>query len=317
MKALGLKSIWLLLRDSAIAWDDDNIGQQGAALSFFTVLSLSPLLILVIVLSSFGFGQAAASGHLVSQIRGMIGIEGAQFVQSLITNAYKSDSNVLAAIFSAVMLLVGASAVFIQLRDSLNTIWRIQQKPMGIIRAFLRGRFLSFAMIVGIGFLLLVSLILSAALAAMSDYLGNLLAILAGLVSVLDFIISFVGITVMFAFIFKFLPAATLRWKDVWVGAAVTSLLFSIGKLVIGLYLGNGAIGSTFGAASSLVIIMLWAYYSSQIILFGAEFTRLYAMRFGSNILPDANGVRVVIRKVEIKKSHLSRRSTHESEKHR
>jgi membrane protein len=162
-------------------------------------------------------------------------------------------------------------------------------------------------MILGIGFLLLVSLILSAALAAMSDYLSNVFAILTGLVSLLDFIISFIGITVMFALIFKFLPAAILKWKDVWVGAAVTSLLFSIGKLVIGLYLGNGAIGSTFGAASSLVIIMLWAYYSSQIILFGAEFTRLYAMRFGSNILPDENGVRVITRKVETRKHQSSR----------
>jgi membrane protein len=296
MKTLRLKSIWLLLKDSAIAWDNDNIGQQGAALSFFTVFSLSPLLIIVIVLSSFVFGQEAASGHLVSQIRGLIGIEGASFVQSLITNAYESDSTVLATIFSVVMLLLGASAVFMQLRDSLNTIWRVQQKPIGTILAFLRVRLLSFAMILGIGFLLLVSLILSAVLAAMSDYLSNLLAILTGIVSLLDFIISFVGITVMFALMFKFVPDAALKWRDVWVGAAVTSLLFSIGKLVIGLYLGNGAIGSTFGASSSLVIIMLWAFYSSQIVLFGAEFTRLYAMRFGSNILPSANAVRVAKR---------------------
>jgi membrane protein len=316
MKTLRMKNIWLLLKDSAIAWDDDNVVQQGAALSFFTAISLSPLLMLVIVLSSFGFGQEAASGHLVSQIRGLIGIEGAKFVQSLITNAYKSDSNLPAAIFSVVMLLVGASAVFISLRDSLNTIWRIQQKPMGIIRAFLRGRFLSFAMILGIGFLLLVSLILSAVLAAMSDYLSKLLPILVGLITILDFIISFVGITAIFAFMFKFLPAATLKWKDVWVGAAVTSLLFSIGKLLIGLYLGNGAIGSTFGAASSLVIIMLWTFYSSQIVLFGAEFTRLYAMRFGSNILPDANAVRIVMQRVETKPTHLPRRNTHQSGKH-
>jgi membrane protein len=246
----------------------------------------------------------------------LIGIEGAKFVQSLITNAYKSDSNLPAAIFSVVMLLVGASAVFISLRDSLNTIWRIQQKPMGIIRAFLRGRFLSFAMILGIGFLLLVSLILSAVLAAMSDYLSKLLPILVGLITILDFIISFVGITAIFAFMFKFLPAATLKWRDVWVGAAVTSLLFSIGKLLIGLYLGNGAIGSTFGAASSLVIIMLWTFYSSQIVLFGAEFTRLYAMRFGSNILPDANAVRIVMQRVETKPTHLPRRNTHQSGKH-
>jgi membrane protein len=203
------------------------------------------------------------------------------------------------------------------LRDSLNTIWRIQQKPMGIIRAFLHGRFLSFAMILGIGFLLLVSLTISAALAAMSDYLSKLLPILAGLISPLDFIISFIGITGIFAFMFKFLPAAIVKWKDVWVGAAVTSLLFSIGKLLIGLYLGNGAIGSTFGAASSLVIIMLWAYYSSQIVLYGAEFTRLYAMRFGSSILPNENGLRVVTRRVETKGAHLPLHDTHESEKHK
>jgi membrane protein len=297
MKIRYIKNIWLLLKDSAVAWADDNIGEQGAALSFFTIFSLSPLLILVILLSSLSFGQEAASGHLVSQIRGLIGIEGAKFVQSLITNAYKSGSSVVAAVFSVVMLLLGASAVFIQLRDSLNMIWRVQQKPMGTIHAFLRVRLLSFAMILGIGFLLLISLVVSAVLAAMSDYLSNFLDILKSMMNLLDFVVSFFGITVMFALIFKFLPAATIKWKDVWVGAAVTSFLFSIGKIVIGLYLGNGAIGSTFGAASSLVIFMLWAYYSSQIVLFGAEFTRIYAMRFGSNILPDTNAVRIVQRK--------------------
>lgn len=299
MKTHHLHNIWLLLKDSAIAWDDDNIGMQGAALSFFTVFSLSPLLILVIVLSSFGFGQEAASGHLVSQIRGLIGIEGAQFVQSLIKNAYKSGSNVPAIIFSVILVLLGSSAVFIQLRDSLNMIWRVQQKPIGIIQSFLHGRFLSFVMILGIGFLLLVSLILSAVLAAMSNYLSNLLDIFRGLVSILDFIISFVGITLIFALMFKYLSAAILKWKEVWIGAAVTSLLFSIGKLIIGLYLGNSAIGSTFGAASSLVIIMLWTFYSSQIILFGAEFTRFYSERFGTGILPGKNGVRVIHRQEE------------------
>jgi membrane protein len=208
------------------------------------------------------------------------------------------------------MLLLGASAVFVQLRDSLNRIWRVQHKPIGTIRAFLRGRILSFAMILGIGFLLLVSLVLSAVLAAMSNYLSNLLAVFAGLVSLLDFLVSFVGITAVFAVMFKFVPAATVKWKDVWVGAAVTSLLFSIGKLLIGLYLGNGAIGSTFGAARSLVVIMLWAYYSTQIVLFGAEFTRLFALRFGSEILPNANAVRVVTRTVETKRARLPRRST-------
>ena len=317
MKALRLKGVWLLFKDSAIAWDDDNIGAQGAALAYFTVFSLSPLLILVIVLSSVGFGHAAASGHLVSQIRGLIGVEGSNFVQTLITNAYNSDTNILVTIFSLFMLLLGSTAVFVQLRDSLNVIWRVQQKPIGTVRAFLRGRLLSFAMILGIGFLLLVSLVLSAVLAAMSTYLGNLLAVFAGLVNLLDFMVSFVGITVMFALMFKFVPAATVQWRDAWVGAAVTSLLFSVGKLLIGLYLGNGAIGSTFGAARSLVVIMLWAYYSSQIVLYGAEFTRLFALRFGVEILPSENAVRVLTRTVEFRRPHLFRRNTREPKKHR
>ncbi|MGA9120626.1 MAG: YihY/virulence factor BrkB family protein [Bacteroidota bacterium] len=317
MKALRLKDIWLLLRDSAIAWDDDNIGAQGAALAFFTVFSLSPLLIMVVVFSSLGFGHAAASGHLVSQISGLIGAEGAGFVQSLITNAYESDSNLLATIFSAVVVLLGSTAVFVQLRDSLNQIWRVQHKPRGTIRAFLQGRILSFAIILGIGFLLLVSLVLSAVLAAITSYLSNLLAIFPGLFSLLDFLVSFAGITVVFAVMFKFVPAAKVKWKDVWVGAAVTSLLFSVGKLLIGLYLGNGALGSTFGAARSLVVIMMWAYYSAQIVLFGAEFTRLYAMRFGVEILPNANAVRVVKRTVETRRARAPRRSAADSHEHR
>ncbi len=311
-----LKNMWLLLKDSAVAWNDDNIGQRGAALAYFTVFSLSPLLILVIVVSSVGFGREAASGHLVSQLRGLIGTEGAHFAQSLITNAYTSGSSALAAAFGVVMLLLGASAVFVQLRDSLNAVWRVQQKPTGTIRAFLRTRVLSFAMILGIGFLMLVSLILSAVLTAVSEYMGHRLALLAGLVSLLDLILSFVGITVMFALMFKFVPAASVKWKDVWIGAAVTSLLFSIGKSLIGLYLGNGAVGSSFGAASSLVIIMLWTFYSSQIVLFGAEFTRLYAMRYGSTIQPGANAVRVVTRTVESKLSQRPRHRTHRSETH-
>jgi membrane protein len=304
-----LKNLWLLLKDSAIAWEDDDIVGQGAALAYYTVFALSPLLVLMIVVSSVGFGQQAASGNLVDQIRGLIGAEGARFVQSMITNAYRSDSNALAAVVSMIMVLLGASAVFVQLRTSLNAIWRVTHKPMGTIRRFLQARLLAFAAILGIGFLLLVSLMFSAALAAVSDYLGRNIVLLAGLVSVLDFIVSFVGVTIMFALMFKFIPDAIAEWRDVWVGAAVTSLLFAVGKLVIGLYLGNGAIGSTFGAASSLVIIMLWAFYSVQIVLFGAEFTRLYATRFGSGIRPGANALRVVPTSTEIGESPGGNRS--------
>ncbi len=313
MKISGVKDIWRLFKDAAIAWDNDNIASQGAALAYFTVFSLSPLLIIVLVLSSFGFGQDAARGHLVSQIRGLIGTDAAKFVQSMLENAYESGASIPAAIFGIVALLLGATGVFVQLRDSLNAIWRVEHKPLGIL-GFFRARFLSFAMIIAIGFLLLVSLVLSAVLAAISSYLTNSFALLGGLVGVLDFLISFVGITVMFALIFKFLPDARVHWNDAWVGAAVTSLLFSLGKLAIGYYLGNSVIGSTFGAASSLVIIMLWAYYSAQIILFGAEFTLVYATLFGSKILPGRNAVQVVIKKVEFKTGRQKKTGTREEE---
>jgi membrane protein len=294
MKVLSGKKIWLLLKDAAIAWDDDNVAEHGAALSFFTVLSLSPLLIIVVVLSSVGFGRDAANGHLVSQIGGLIGTEGAKFVQGLIANAYKADANFSAAFLSAVLLLLGAAGVFIQLRDSLNMIWRVRQKSRGVIHGFLRIRLLSFALILGIGFLLLVSLMISAALAAASVLVVERFPVLGRLVPVIDIVISFSGVTVMIALLFKFLPAVILKWKDAWVGAAFTSLLFSFGKYVIGLYLGNGTMGTTFGAASSLVVVMMWTYYSSQIVLYGAEFTRLYALRFGTEIVPSANGIRAV-----------------------
>ncbi len=313
MKISGVKDIWRLFKDAGIAWDNDNIASQGAALAYFTVFSLSPLLIIVLVLSSFGFGPDAARGQLVSQIRGLIGTDAAKFVQSMIENAYESGASIPAAIFGIVALLLGATGVFVQLRDSLNAIWRVEHKPLGIL-GFFRARLLSFTMIIAIGFLLLVSLIFSAVLAAISAYLSDSFALIGGLVGVLDFLISFVGITVMFAFIFKFLPDALVQWADVWVGAAVTSLLFSLGKLGIGLYLGNSVIGSTFGAASSLVIIMLWAYYSAQIILFGAEFTLLYATRFGSKILPGRNSVQVVVRKIELKPGRKKKAEIHERE---
>ncbi|MEO8168598.1 MAG: YihY/virulence factor BrkB family protein [bacterium] len=310
MKFPGMKDIWGLIKDSGIAWDRDNIWRLGAALAYFTVFSLSPLLILVIVLSSLGFGQDAARGHLVSQIRGLIGIDGAKFIQTMLENAYESGASIPAAIFGIVTLLLGATGVFVQLRESLNTIWCVQETSLGIM-SYLRARLLSFTMIIGLGFLLLVSLILSALLSAISGYLSSSFAILSSVVSLMDFLISFVGITVLFALIFKFLPDAIVEWADVWIGAAVTSLLFSIGKIAIGFYLGNSVIGSTFGAASSLVIIMLWAFYSSQIILFGAEFTRIYSERFGTQIRPAHNAVRIVTRKVDIETGLQKQRHAH------
>ena len=285
MKFRPLKKIWLLVKDSAIAWDEDNVLRLGAALAYYTVLSLSPLLIIIIVLSSYGFGKEAASGHLVAQIRGVVGVEGAKFVQSMIENAYNSGASIPAAIFSVLTLFLGASGVFVELRDSLNTIWRVKQQSSGTIVAFLHGRLLSIIMIIGLGLLLLLSLFFSAIVTLFSNYLSKTMSWIEGVFPVLDFAFSFIGITVLIALIFKYLPDAIAKWSDVWIGAAVTSLLFSVGKIVIGLYLGSTVIGTAFGAASSLVMLMIWAFYSIQIVLFGAEFTRLYAERFGTRIV--------------------------------
>ncbi|MFA6467628.1 MAG: YihY/virulence factor BrkB family protein [Bacteroidota bacterium] len=293
MKKHRLKKLWLLLKDAAISWDDDNIAEQGAALSFFTVFSLSPLLILLVVLSSIGFGEEAARGLLVKQIRGMIGTEAAVFVQTLIVSVNKSGGTLPAAIFSVIMLLLGASGVFIQLRDSLNLIMRVRMKPRGAIKGFLHGRLLAVAMIFGIAVFLIVILIVSAASAVVGRYLYNVYPHFSEAAWVLDLLFSIVSITIVFALLIKVLPSAVIAWKDVWIGASFTAVIFSAGNFVIGLYLGNESVNSIFGAARSLIIFMVWTYYTSQIFFFGAGLTRLYAARYGSGITPDATANRL------------------------
>lgn len=270
------KEIGLVFRDAAISWNNDNVWRLGAALAYFTVFALAPLLLIVIATLGIVFGQDAAQGRVVAQISGLVGVEGGRMVETMIKNVYLSGANIPATIVGVVSLLLGASAVFVELRSDLNLIWHIEPKPIGTVWGFLRDRFLSLALILGIGFLLLVSLSISAGLSAFSEYISNRLTVVA---SVLDVVISFIGIAIVIGAIFKFLPAVTLKWRDLWVGAAVTSFLFSIGKIAIGVYLGASGVASTFGAASSLVIVILWTFYSTQIVLFGAEFTKVFAMR--------------------------------------
>lgn len=279
-------AVWMLLKDAALAWDRDNAWRIGAALAYFTVFSLAPLLIIAVVFSGVIFGRAAAEGQLVSQISGIIGMDGARFIESMIKNAYLSGSSLPATVISIVTVLLGATAVFVELREALNSLWHVRERPAGTIKSFLRARLFSLLMVFGIGALLLASLFGSVIMAALSSSLSGPVAMMGGII---DFVVSFCGYAVLFAIIFKYLPAVIVRWKDVLVGASFTSLLFSIGKLAIGLYLGRSAVSSTFGAAGSLVIVMVWTFYSSQIFLFGAEFTLLYAQRFGSKILPGGN----------------------------
>ncbi|MGZ3388023.1 MAG: YhjD/YihY/BrkB family envelope integrity protein [Isosphaeraceae bacterium] len=282
-------AFWGLLRTTASEWMEDKVPRLGAALAFYSVLSIAPLLIIAIAIAALAFGEEAARGQLVGQMRGMVGPEGADAIQEMIKNARKPATGTVAALLGVVTLLFGASGVFGQLQDAINTIWEVQPKPGRGVLAMLKDRFLSFAMVLGTGFLLLVSLVLSAALAAFFALAGALAPGLGAVLQVANILVSFTVVAVLFALIFKLLPDAKIAWRDVWVGAVLTTVLFLVGKALIGLYLGRSGYGSAYGAAGSLVVLLVWIYYSAQILFFGAEFTQVYANRYGSRIEPAAD----------------------------
>ncbi len=273
-----------MIRQTATQWNVHNVPRLGAALAFYTMLSLAPLLVVVVAIASLAFGQQAARGQLQWQIQDMVGQQGAMAIQSMLTNADKPGSGIFASAFGVLMLLVGASAVFGELRDALNLIWEAKQKPGAGLWGMVKYRFFSFSMVLGIGFLLLVSLVISAGLSFLGHALGNVFPLPEPVLQMASLAISFVFITFLFALIYKFVPDVSIRWSDVWIGAAFTSLLFSVGKLLIGLYLGKASVGSAYGAAGSLVILLVWIFYSSQIFFFGAEFTHVYSVLHGSRM---------------------------------
>jgi membrane protein len=285
------KVIFGLLKDTFAKWQEGKASKLAAALAYYTAFSLAPLLIIVIAIASLAFGQEAAQGDIVRQIQGLVGKQGAEAVQAMIQNAHKPTEGTIATLISVVILIFGATGVFAELQDSLNTIWEVSPKPGRGIINIIRSRSLSFAMVLGIGFLLLVSLVLSAGLEAVGNYFKDMVPHLTLLWQTLNFVISFGIVTLLFAMIYRILPDAKIAWDDVWIGSAITSLLFSVGKWLIGLYLGNSSIGSTYGAAGSFVVLLLWVNYSAQILFFGAEFTKVYANKYGSQIVPDENAI--------------------------
>ena len=291
MIVIDAKAIWALLRDAFYAWMDDKAPAMGAALAYYTVFALAPLLIIVIAIAGFVFGQEAAQGHILSQISGLIGEDGGRAVQAMLESARKPGPGILAGGIGLILLIIASTGVFVQLQESLDTIWRVVPKSGRGIMGILRDRLLSFLMVIVAGFLLLVSLVLSAALAALGKFFSYLLPVPEAVLHGVNFLVSFAVITLLFAMIYKILPDAKISWSDVWIGAAVTSLLFSLGKFMIGLYLGKSSVGSAYGAAGSLVIMLVWVYYSAQILLYGAEFTAVYAIKYGSRIVPTENAV--------------------------
>lgn len=286
---MDVRAAWPLLRDTYAGWSADNAARLGAALAYYTAFSLSPLLVIAIGIAGLAFGQEAAQGLVQDELRSLLGTDGASAVEDMIRNARRPASGILALAIGTFMLLFGASGVFGELQNSLNTVWGVQPRPDAGWGAYLKDRFFSFALVLGTGFLLLVSLVLSAALAAATKFVaGRVPAIEVGL-PLANVVFSFVVVTVLFALMFKILPDATVHWRDVWVGAAVTAVLFAIGKFALGLYLGRGSFSSSYGAAGSVLVVLLWVYYASQILFFGAEFTKVWANRYGSRVRPEAH----------------------------
>ena len=271
-----------ILKETYAEWSRDNCLRLGAALAYYMIFSLAPMLVIVIAVAGFAFGEAAAQGQIVEQLRGMLGDEGAAGVQGMIRNASQAGTGTIATVIGLCTLLIGATSVFTELHAALNDVWNVPKPESWTWWDLVRARVSGFTIILGVGFLLLVSLVLSAALSGLHQRLADLFPGAPLVFQVANFVVSFAVVTLLFAMIFKILPDAAIRWGDVWVGAAFTSLLFGIGKFAIGFYLGRAGAGSVYGAAGSLVIVLLWVYYSSQLLFFGAEFTQVWTRRRGS-----------------------------------
>lgn len=272
-------------------WQEDNASRLAAALAYYTIFSIPPLLIIAIAIAAQIFDQTAVQQQITNQMQSLIGDSGAQVIEAILQNSSQAGKSIWATIISVVTLLLGASGVFGELHSTLNAIWEVQARPGRGLLGTIKDRFFSFTMVLGVGFLLLVSLVVSAGLAAVNEFVTGALPGLVILAQGINFLVSFGIITVLFALVFKVVPDVKIAWRDVWVGALVTAFLFTVGKLAIGFYLGNSAPGSTYGAAGSLIVLLLWVYYSAQILFLGAEFTQVYANKFGSHIIADEDAI--------------------------
>lgn len=277
-----LTRLKFMLIQSLSAWVDHRVSSKAAALAFYTLFSMTPILVLAIAFAGYIFGEQAAQGEMVVRLEGLVGIHGAQAIQALLAGARDSVTGLMATLVASVFLLVGATSVFAELKGSLDEMWGIRPSGLSILRVFLRTRLLSFSLVIVLALLLLVTLLASAALAMLQRYSGlaSLGSVLAMTTSV--WLISFAVIVCMFALIFKTLPDSPLSWRDVWIGAVFTAGLFSLGRYAVGAYLLHSGVASSFGVAGSVIALLLWVYYSAQVFFLGAEFTRQYALWFGS-----------------------------------
>jgi membrane protein len=284
-------AVWYVLKTTVSDWLDDNAPRLAAALAYYALLSLAPLIVLALAVAGFAFSDEAARGGIARELSGLVGTSGGNAVENIVQSAKTPTAGVLSTVGGIVVLLFGASGVFGELQSALNTIWEVAPRPGRGLRGLIRDRLFSFAMVMGVAFLLLVSLIASAVLAGVGRFLSGTLPGGEVLWQGVNLLISLAVIASLFTVMFKTVPDAKVAWRDAWVGGAVTALLFTLGKFAIGLYLGKSAISSSYGAAGSLVLLVIWVYYSSSILLFGAEFTQVFASAYGSRIVPDENAV--------------------------
>ncbi len=276
------RALWSILKETLRECNDDKVPMLGAALAFYSMLSVGPLLLIVIALAGVAFGHDMVSGYIMAEIRRLVGPAGAIAVQIVVGSTPSLKGSIIFTLVGILTLTISSTGFFAQLQDALNAIWNVEGKPHGDVKGFVKKRLMSFAMIIGVGFLLLLALIISAALSALGTLFGGIFTALV--LHVLNIIATFAVVTVLFGMIFNILPDVSVKWRDVWVGAGMTAVLFTIGKFLIGLYLGRSVLGSTYGAAGSVIVFMVWIYYSAQIFLLGAEFTQVYARYMGSSV---------------------------------
>ena len=282
-----------ILRDLIANWNLHRCTAQSAALAFYTIFSLAPVLVVVITLAGMFFGEEAVRGQIVGEFEGLMGRDASLLVQEVLKSTSRAPEGKFPAVVGIVTLIVGATGIFVQLQDALNTVWAVAPKPGAALTTLLRKRLHSFALVVGIGFLLLVSLVLSAGLTGFGRYLERYLELPVDLIQIANFLVSFIVITLLFAMTYRILPDVKIAWRDVALGSVLTSLLFVIGKTLISFYLGRTGVASAYGAAGSLVVVLLWVYFSSLIFFFGAEFTRVHSRQFRQKREPEEGAVKV------------------------
>lgn len=287
MKSIALQPsvLWSMTKEAVGAWSDDFAPSMGAAIAYYTAFSIAPLIVIVLAIAGFFFGHEAAGGYLYSQLAGLFGRDGAKAVEDMVASARDPGEGIVATLTGVALLVLGATTVFAELQSALDRIWKAPavKRPEGLW-GLLRARVLSLGLVVSIGFVMLASLVVSAMIAALSGWWGSAFEGLAWVLQIVNFVVGLAVATVLFALMYKILPRVSIGWHDVWIGALVTALLFSIGKLLVGLYIGRSSVASSFGAAGSLAVLLVWVYYSAQIFLLGAEFTWVYAHRYGSRL---------------------------------